>query len=261
MTGSTDRRGGGLGLLGAAVGIAGMTMCITLVFLAMRAVMGVGGSCADGGPYVSAQPCPDGATAAMLVGVFGLFLFGGVSIAFGARAGGIWSWAPVLAWSGLFGSLGWNFLDAGLFNPSGGIDPVGLGLGLMFWVMAGVPLVALLLAARAWPGSRTPEPGSADPGRSGFLAYGPRRPLRDVTPRRDPARTDALRAIAGDLGAAVDRAAAAAPARPGANPGAEPGDVVGRLERLAELRERGLLNADEYEAAKAAVLREPGAGG
>ena len=23
--------------------------------------MNVGGSCADGGPYVSAQPCPDGA--------------------------------------------------------------------------------------------------------------------------------------------------------------------------------------------------------
>ncbi len=41
------------------VAVAGLTACITLLDLGMRAVMDLGGACADGGPYVSAQPCPD----------------------------------------------------------------------------------------------------------------------------------------------------------------------------------------------------------
>src|SRR3712207_7813523 len=42
------------------VGVAGMAACLTLVFLGMRAVMDVGGACADGGPFVIDTPCPDG---------------------------------------------------------------------------------------------------------------------------------------------------------------------------------------------------------
>jgi hypothetical protein len=38
--------------------VTGLSACITLVFLGMRAVMDIGGACADGGPYVSANPCP-----------------------------------------------------------------------------------------------------------------------------------------------------------------------------------------------------------
>ena len=53
------------------VGVGGLLLCITLVFLGMRTVMDVGGACADGGPYVSAQPCPDGATPALFLGGFG----------------------------------------------------------------------------------------------------------------------------------------------------------------------------------------------
>ena len=37
-----------------------LAITLTWTFFSMRAVMNVGGSCADGGPYVSAQPCPDG---------------------------------------------------------------------------------------------------------------------------------------------------------------------------------------------------------
>ena len=40
------------------VGVAGLALCLTLVFLGMRAVMDIGGACADGGPYVSRQSCP-----------------------------------------------------------------------------------------------------------------------------------------------------------------------------------------------------------
>ena len=94
-------------------------MCITLVYEAMRAVMDVGGACADGGPYVSAQPCPDGTPGAMLIGVFGLFVFGGLGMVYGAKVGG-YGWVPLLAWTGLFAALGWNFLDYGLVNPPDG---------------------------------------------------------------------------------------------------------------------------------------------
>jgi hypothetical protein len=257
MSGSTERRVGGRAVVGEAVGIGGMAMSITLMFLATRAVMGVGGSCADGGPYVSAQRCPDGATAAILIGVFGLFLFGGVAIAFADRVGGIWGSTPILAWAALFISLGWNFLDGGVFSvPEGsGIDPTGVLLGLLFWAMGGVPLVGLLLAARS--SSRTAGRTVAQP-RAGLMPSAAR-PTSQVTPQRtDPRRADALRSIATDLGAAVDRAAAVTPVHPVAAPGDTHGSIVDRLERLADLRERGLLDADEFEAAKAAAIREEG---
>jgi hypothetical protein len=42
--------------LGVAPGAAG----ITILSLIMRSVTAIRGSCADGGPYVSAQPCLTG---------------------------------------------------------------------------------------------------------------------------------------------------------------------------------------------------------
>ena len=50
------------------VGVAGIAAGITLLFLGMRAVMDVGGMCAEGGPYVIEQHCPEGAALAMLLG-------------------------------------------------------------------------------------------------------------------------------------------------------------------------------------------------
>jgi hypothetical protein len=48
-------------------------MSITLLFLGMRARDGLGGACADGGPFVTAQPCPSGTPIAMVGGMLGLF--------------------------------------------------------------------------------------------------------------------------------------------------------------------------------------------
>ena len=143
------------------VAVAGLTACITLIYLGMRAVMDVGGACADGGPYVSAQPCPDGTPAAMLLGVFGLFGFGALGMASGARIGG-YGWLPLLAWTGLFATLGWNFLDYGLVNP-----PEGQGIewgyvipGVLFQLMAWVPVAFVLLTLRAPRGSSAAPGGS-----------------------------------------------------------------------------------------------------
>ena len=55
-----------------AVGVAGLAMCLTLVFLAMRAVMDVGGFCAEGGPYVIETHCPEGVPLVLIGGIFGL---------------------------------------------------------------------------------------------------------------------------------------------------------------------------------------------
>ena len=56
---------------------------------------------------------------ALLLGVFGLFGFGALGMVYGARVGG-YGWLPLLAWTGLFAALGWNFLDYGLVNPPEG---------------------------------------------------------------------------------------------------------------------------------------------
>ena len=74
----------------------------------MRAVMNVGGSCADGGPYVSAQPCPDGAVLiAIAIPVMLITAMIGSAAALSVGAPNL----LVPMWGVLFGSLGWNFLE------------------------------------------------------------------------------------------------------------------------------------------------------
>ena len=185
------------------VAVAGLTACITLIYLGMRAVMDVGGACADGGPYVSAQPCPDGTPAAMLLGAFGLFGFGALGMASGARIGG-YGWLPLLAWTGLFATLGWNFLDYGLVNP-----PEGQGIewgyvipGVLFQLMAWVPVAFVLLTLRGAEGFQRGSGRvaiTANTLRGAGIGVAPtrRRPATRVRPRsrrstgsRSPGRRD-----------------------------------------------------------------------
>jgi hypothetical protein len=100
----------------------GLAACLTLIWLGMRAVMDIGGACAEGGPFVPVQPCPAGAPAALTLGMLGIFGFGALGIYAGAQIGGGWVAPPLLAWPVLFGSLGWNFLEYGswLFSTLAG---------------------------------------------------------------------------------------------------------------------------------------------
>ncbi len=224
-------------LLLAALGTAGLAACVTLLFLGMRAVMDVGGACADGGPYVSAQSCPNGAPGAMLLGVFGLFGFGAIAMLYGPRVGGIWAAIPLLAWCGLFLSLGWNFLDYGVFNPppGAGVEAGWLIPGVLFVLMGGVPLAGILVAARSGSlaGSAILASFNLAPG-----ATGP-------TGRTGPT---------GTMPQALPHAEAAGSLTGG--DAADGLDGVRHLERLAELRKQGLLTDAEYETAKTAVLRD-----
>jgi len=164
---------------------------------------------------------------AMILGMFGLFLFGGIGIVAGIRVGASGALVPLLGWSALFATLGYNFIDYGLFNPPPGEGVVWGWLvpGVLFEIMGIGPLAFVVWAVR---GSRDSDPSLA---------------LEKLQAAR--------------MAAASARRSSEAVAEP--KPRATT-DALDRLERLAGLRERGLLGADEFEEAKAAVMRDLASG-
>ena len=62
------------------IGLAGFTFSLVVLYLAMRAVMDVGGYCAEGGAYNVAVHCPRGVAYLTPLSIFGLFVFGTVYI-------------------------------------------------------------------------------------------------------------------------------------------------------------------------------------
>ena len=127
------------------VGVAGLAACIAIVFLAMRAVMDIGGFCAEGGPYVIETHCPEGVPLLMTVAFPGGFAFGGMTVYFGSRISGPSAAAVLLAWPALFLSLGWNFLEYALWPPGGaGLVWGWLICGVVFVAMGGGPLLIAL---------------------------------------------------------------------------------------------------------------------
>jgi hypothetical protein len=134
-----------------------LAVTITWAFFSMRAVMNVGGSCADGGPYVSAQSCPDGSwLIALAVPVMVLTAIFGSTAALSVGAPNL----LIPMWAALFGSLGWNFLDYGLLGD--GVVWGWLVCGVMFWLMAAPAVLAILVALRnvALPPAGKPYAGS-----------------------------------------------------------------------------------------------------
>jgi hypothetical protein len=118
--------------------LAGVACGLTLVYLSMRAVMDVGGFCAEGGPFVIEQHCPQGVPGIMVGSILGglVLAFVYVGIVF---AKGIPSFAMLL-WPALFLSLGWNFLEFA-FDPSdtdGGVVWGWLICGMVFVLMGGL---------------------------------------------------------------------------------------------------------------------------
>ena len=206
------------------VGIAGLAFSITLMFIEMRAVLDVGGSCADGGPYVSAQPCPDG-TWLMFLAIFGGFGWGALAFWAGASIGGRYASVPFLAWPALFCTLGFNFLQYGVAPPGGGGIELGFLIpGILFELMGGIPLVlGLKYGSGAVVGT--------DRARDAQLAAGLR-----ASAITYPSVSDVLAHT--DL-------------RTGSEAGS---DLATELERLADLHARGDLTDGEFATAKAALL-------
>jgi hypothetical protein len=120
------------------IGTAAFTACLWSVATGMRDVMTAdGGFCASGGPYVVAHQCSGGDVRLLMVGIFGgllaAALYAGGSSALNRPA----SAAGLVAWSGMFGVLGWNFVEQYLHPVSGRSGSIGfLVPGVLFEVMA-----------------------------------------------------------------------------------------------------------------------------
>ncbi len=208
------------------LGVAVLAASITLLFLSMRAVLEIGGACASGGPYVPRVTCPDAVVALTPLSIFAAF--GGIGLMlWGAAAmSGPWAGLTLLAWPALFLSLGWNFLEYGFLPPAGADGWVWSWIfcGVVFVVMGAAPLIFVVGALREATGERAYGGGRVVVRRG--LSTEPRHTARPADP----------------------------PPRDGSD--ASGGDVVDRLERLAALRRAGDITNEEYELAKARLLRD-----
>ena len=200
------------------------------------------GTCASGGPYVSARPCPEGTAekallipAGLIVGMVGLIVFALRGRRPGAESDSRRVSAALLGWSSLFIVTG---VVAALTSYGPGSDPdqdarwVGIFLFALFVPMG----LAGLLVARA--GRRTRIWASQQIDMSGLQQFA-------TTPGRAGAPPPASPATA----------ARPSPPAPSA-PVPTTGDPVDRLRRLGELRDKGVLSPAEFDAAKARILAE-----
>lgn len=200
-----------LGLMIVAAGL-------TVVFMSMRAVMDIGGTCASGGPYVIATPCPEGAAALLplgiIVGLIGLWMYALTSSKLpGPRL-------TLLSWSALFLSLGWNFWQYGLNPPIPGTGVVWgwIICGVVFIAMGALPLFGLFNrgVAKALFWADAPSENPVDP-----YPQGVPRPSRQAGPPP---------------------------------PGGPDDSLPVALERLAALHSTGALTDAEFAAAKRRIL-------
>jgi hypothetical protein len=167
-TDTTAATGSELGPLGTAFWIlvlggstAALAAAVTVAYRAMRAVAEVGGYCADGGPYVSAQHCPQGTVAAVLTAV-GLGIAGAILATIAAGRLGVPS-PMLLAWAGGFGSMAWIYLHFGLHPVGGGSRSVSSLVCAGVFALAAVLPVPLSLLVRT---ARTAGAGSGEPRRT-----------------------------------------------------------------------------------------------
>lgn len=194
--------------------VAGAAASLTMLFRSMRSVLEIGGSCGSGGPYQVVRPCPKGIAA-----ITPLSIWVGIGFVALAAVAAMRLKVPSvawLAWPALFLSLGWNFWEFGLDPPgAGGLAWGWIVCGVLFVLMGGGPLVAAI----------------------GWARHG------GTTGPRPAARATAKAAA---VGTAVRRATTPPPFRDD--------DLVGRLERLADLHRSGALDDAQYESAKRSVL-------
>ena len=196
--------------------LAGVACGLTLVYLSMRAVMDVGGFCAEGGPFVIEQHCPQGVPGIMVGGILG-----GLVLAFVYVGVAVWRGIPsfaMLLWPALFLSLGWNFLEYAFDPPGtgGGVVWGWLICGIVFMLMGGLPLLVMLPATvRGFTHEKKPP--------RGWPVGMPLAQMQRVAARVQPSTATRV-------------------------------GMVDELERLAKLHDRGALTDDEYAAAKARLL-------
>ena len=192
---------------------------LTVMYLSMRAVMAIGGFCASGGPFVIETQCPEHVAPLM----FGAAWIGIIAVGFYAVQVSQTEVPSVVAlfWPALFLSLGWNFLDFGIWPP-----PPNEGI-IFGWLLCGVIFVVMGLPPAIWWVSRLFKGNDTRTTREEVTT----RVLGAITSLRDQAET-MQEHPASDFDM----------------------DITGELERLAALHTSGALTAAEYRAAKRKVI-------
>lgn len=126
------------------------SICFTLLYMGSATVMGLGGFCASGGPYVIETECPDAVVAYVPLSIFGGLAAAAIGAIFAQGFG-----TPLISWAWpiLFCGLGAAFLIAS--TAPGGITF--LIIGILFVIMGLVPLVLEFRASaqRIFLGSTT----------------------------------------------------------------------------------------------------------
>jgi hypothetical protein len=209
-----------LSLIGMLVSLASLLLMTWALYHLVRT-----GTCASGGPYVSARPCPEG-TGAKILGltgaIFALLIGGGIYAARGNRGHGATLGMGIVLWSLLFISLAAATFVAA-FGPANNDDPgartAAIVLAIVFLPMGILPLIG----AVGFGFGRSRLKGKVSVTASRYPTPAP--PQFDVSPPPRPA-------------------------------GAQAGDVTARLRKLDELRDSGLLTDEEFQAKKAEILRE-----
>jgi hypothetical protein len=126
--------------VGTFLGLAGLCASLTLLWLAMRAVLDIGGTCATGGPFEIARPCPKGVGWMFPIAINAGLVF---LVVYGVSTSKLLNLAA-FAWPALFLSLGWNFLEYGIASPgSDGLEWGFLVPGVLFVFMGGWPLLLI----------------------------------------------------------------------------------------------------------------------
>jgi hypothetical protein len=234
------------------VSLAGVAACMTLVYLSMRAVMNVGGFCAEGGPYEIATHCPKGTAGFMIGGIWGGLIFAGLYVWRTMKAH-VGSFVGLL-WPALFLSLGWNFLDFAIHPPEGqGVVGGWIVCAVLFITMGGIPLIPALVGIVRWLRGAPPRlplamAGLAGAGGALKTAFSTLRQLKGM--QREM--------LAGTW---------TWPGSPAGTPGSTPpsspvistglmgsAELVAQLERLDALHRSGALDDAQFEAAKRSLL-------
>ena len=137
-------------VLGSIVSWLLFSVSFTLLYMGSATVMGLGGFCASGGPYVIQTECPDAVVAYVPLSIFGGLAAAAIGAVFAQGFG-----TPLVSWAWpiLFCGLGAAFLIAS--TAPGGITF--LIIGIMFVIMGLVPLVLEFRASpqRVFLGSTT----------------------------------------------------------------------------------------------------------
>lgn len=222
--------------------IVGLAVCTASLVGASWAIYHLvrTGTCASGGPYVSARPCPPGTGGQILAlvgGIFGVFIGGGIYMLRGGhrrtgRVGlGTMLWTLgfcMLAGGGILGAYGPAHASASTGGKTGALI-----VAVVFIPMGIAPLLFSLFGSSKDGGEDAWNPPAPDPIQAHHFA----------TPRP---------AGAGGVAVAAPFVTFTTPTAPAATPSGP--DAVTRLEQLAKLHAEGSLTDSEFAAAKARLI-------